>query len=70
MPRGKTARNQSLCSPIPLHTGVYAQRLGGVWQLKYIGNMAWAMPKVSLLQYYSYKPGSAVVLLTTLPAHA
>ena len=32
---------------------VYAQELGGVWQLKHIGSMACAMHKVSLLQCYS-----------------
>jgi len=32
---------------------VCAQELGGVWQLKHIGSMAYAMHKVSLLQCYT-----------------
>ena len=46
---------------------VYAQELGGVWQLKHIGSMACAMHKVSLLQCHSYEPGSAVVFAYHTP---
>ena len=32
---------------------VYVQELGGMWQLKYIGSIACAMHKVSLLQCHT-----------------